>query len=144
MVLSDGMVHFLKIEKILTNLQNYLVALINEIFEYMYLWLITWKLIMYRLNMRDSMFSEISYYHVHIIWDDKCVSFSLSQKFYSDRFGEGSVQVIKDSNAVDQTKLDPLIAYIQVTYVEPYFDYYEILQRPTLFSRNYHLSKELT
>ncbi|XP_063962450.1 dedicator of cytokinesis protein 7-like isoform X1 [Lytechinus pictus] len=63
------------------------------------------------------------------------------EKFYSDRFGEGTVNTIKDSNTVDQSKLDPLQAYIQVTYVEPYFDYYEILQRPTLFSRNYNLKR---
>ncbi|XP_071486500.1 dedicator of cytokinesis protein 7-like [Diadema antillarum] len=63
------------------------------------------------------------------------------EKFYLDRFGEGTVEVIKDSNTVDKSKLDPLKAYIQVTYVEPYFDYYEILQRPTLFSRNYNLKR---
>lgn len=30
-----------------------------------------------------------------------------SQEFYSDRFGDDVVEIIKDSNPVDKNKLDP-------------------------------------
>lgn len=30
-----------------------------------------------------------------------------SQEFYTERFGEDVVEIIKDSNPVDKTKLDP-------------------------------------
>ncbi|XP_022087787.1 dedicator of cytokinesis protein 7-like isoform X2 [Acanthaster planci] len=63
------------------------------------------------------------------------------ESFYGDRFGAENVEVIKDSNPVDQTKQDPEKAYIQVTYVEPYFDFYETLQRPTFFDRNYNIRR---
>ncbi|KAM4677332.1 dedicator of cytokinesis protein 6 isoform 2-T2 [Discoglossus pictus] len=61
------------------------------------------------------------------------------EEFYSERFGEGTVQVVKDSNPVDKTKLDPNKAYIQITYVEPYFDTYEFKDRVTYFDKNYNL-----
>ena len=63
------------------------------------------------------------------------------QNFYSERFGPSAVEVIKDSNSVNREKLDVDKAYIQVTYVEPYFDYHEYLQRPTHFDRNYNIRK---
>ncbi|PIK59756.1 putative dedicator of cytokinesis protein 7 [Apostichopus japonicus] len=53
------------------------------------------------------------------------------ESFYLDRFGEGCVETIKDSNAVDRDKLDPAKAYIQITYVEPHFDFFETLHRRT-------------
>ena len=34
-----------------------------------------------------------------------------------------------------------LQAYIQITYVEPYFDLYEFRERVTYFERNYNISK---
>ncbi|XP_040270912.1 dedicator of cytokinesis protein 6 isoform X5 [Bufo bufo] len=61
------------------------------------------------------------------------------EEFYTDQFGEGTVQVVKDSNPVDKTKLDPNKAYIQITYVEPYFDTYELKDRVTYFDKNYNL-----
>lgn len=61
------------------------------------------------------------------------------QEFYIDQFGEGTVQVVKDSNHVDKTKLDPNKAFIQITYVEPYFDTYELKDRVTYFDKNYNL-----
>lgn len=36
-----------------------------------------------------------------------CESAPCSQEFYTERFGEDVVQIIKDSNPVDKTKLDP-------------------------------------
>lgn len=80
------------------------------------------------------------------------------ETFYSGRFGPENVEVIKDSNPVDVSKLDPnkgwfgfvLVtfsyfiihkAYIQITYVEPYFDSWELESRVTSFERNYNTSK---
>lgn len=40
-------------------------------------------------------------------WGCSCESAPCSQEFYTERFGEDVVQIIKDSNPVDKTKLDP-------------------------------------
>lgn len=69
--------------------------------------------------------------------------FSRLQNFYSDRFGPDVVHIIKDSNLVNVTTLDPDKAYIQITYVEPYFETYELRQRETYFERNFNISKYL-
>ncbi|XP_069915195.1 dedicator of cytokinesis protein 6 isoform X3 [Oryctolagus cuniculus] len=61
------------------------------------------------------------------------------EEFYTERFGEDVVEIIKDSNPVDKSKLDPHKAYIQITYVEPHFDTYELKDRVTYFDRNYGL-----
>ncbi|KAJ8040484.1 Dedicator of cytokinesis protein 7 [Holothuria leucospilota] len=55
------------------------------------------------------------------------------ESFYSERFGTDFVEIIKDSNTVDCKKLNPEKAYIQITFVEPYFDFYETLHRHTAF-----------
>lgn len=49
--------------------------------------------------------------------------------------------IIKDSNFVDPNSLDPDKAYIQITYVEPYFEPYEYRYRLTHFDRNFNISK---
>ncbi|XP_023572954.1 dedicator of cytokinesis protein 6 isoform X1 [Octodon degus] len=61
------------------------------------------------------------------------------EEFYTERFGDDIVEIIKDSNPVDKSKLDPQKAYIQITYVEPHFDTYELKDRVTYFDRNYGL-----
>ncbi|XP_046704166.1 dedicator of cytokinesis protein 7 isoform X20 [Silurus meridionalis] len=61
--------------------------------------------------------------------------------FYGERFGEDQVEVIKDSNPVDKCKLDPNKAFVQITYVEPYFDTYEMKDRITYFDKNYNLRR---
>ncbi|ELU18915.1 hypothetical protein CAPTEDRAFT_161690 [Capitella teleta] len=61
--------------------------------------------------------------------------------FYCDKFGEEFVHTIKDSNTVEREKLDPEKVYIQVTYVEPYFDLYELKDRITFFDKNYNLRR---
>ncbi|XP_069783324.1 dedicator of cytokinesis protein 7-like isoform X3 [Narcine bancroftii] len=61
------------------------------------------------------------------------------EEFYRDRFGEEAAEIIKDSNPVDKAKLDPNKAYIQITYVEPFFDTYELKDRITYFDKNYNL-----
>lgn len=49
--------------------------------------------------------------------------------------------IIKDSNIVDISALDSDKAYIQITYVEPYFEQYELRYRQTHFDRNFNISK---
>uniref|UniRef100_A0A8D3E0G2 Dedicator of cytokinesis 6 n=1 Tax=Scophthalmus maximus TaxID=52904 RepID=A0A8D3E0G2_SCOMX len=61
------------------------------------------------------------------------------EEFYSEKFGDEVVEIIKDSSPVDRTKLDPNKAYLQITYVEPYFDTYELKERITYFDKNYNL-----
>ncbi|KAG7268748.1 hypothetical protein CRUP_034582 [Coryphaenoides rupestris] len=61
--------------------------------------------------------------------------------FYGERFGEDQVEVIKDSNPVDKCKLDPNKAFVQITYVEPFFDTYEMKERITYFDKNYNLRR---
>uniref|UniRef100_A0A2K5EGR6 Dedicator of cytokinesis 6 n=1 Tax=Aotus nancymaae TaxID=37293 RepID=A0A2K5EGR6_AOTNA len=61
------------------------------------------------------------------------------EEFYTERFGDDVIEIIKDSNPVDKSKLDSQKAYIQITYVEPYFDTYELKDRVTYFDRNYGL-----
>jgi S-adenosylmethionine:diacylglycerol 3-amino-3-carboxypropyl transferase len=63
------------------------------------------------------------------------------QNFYAERFGTQNIVIIKDSNAVDMSTLDPEKAYIQITYVEPYFEAYELRHRVTYFDRNFNMSK---
>ncbi|NXC18034.1 DOCK8 protein, partial [Corythaeola cristata] len=67
--------------------------------------------------------------------------FSLRLGFYGQCFGEDAVEVIKDSAPVDKRKLDPNKAYIQITFVEPYFDEYEKKDRVTYFEKNFNLSR---
>ncbi|NXP70260.1 DOCK8 protein, partial [Ramphastos sulfuratus] len=63
------------------------------------------------------------------------------QGFYGQCFGEDVVEVIKDSAPVDKRKLDPNKAYIQITFVEPYFDEYEMKDRVTYFEKNFNLCR---
>ncbi|XP_040062758.1 dedicator of cytokinesis protein 7 isoform X1 [Ixodes scapularis] len=63
------------------------------------------------------------------------------ESFYSERFGSDYVEVIKDSNMVDVSRLHPEKAYIQITYVEPYFDMYELRERHTYFDKNYNIKR---
>ncbi|CAM6031703.1 unnamed protein product, partial [Sphagnum compactum] len=67
--------------------------------------------------------------------------FSRLQNFYSERFGPDVVHIIKDSNSVSVDTLDPDKAYIQITYVEPYFEPYELRQRETYFERNFNIKR---
>ena len=63
------------------------------------------------------------------------------QAFYSERFGAGNLVMLKDSNDVERDALDAEKAYIQITYVEPYFDLYEYEKRKCFFDLNYGLSE---
>jgi hypothetical protein len=64
------------------------------------------------------------------------------ENFYVQKFGPGCVEIMKDSNNVDKSGLDLAAkAYIQITYVEPYFDRWELQKCDSFFEKNYSLSK---
>lgn len=67
----------------------------------------------------------------------------LFQNFYGDKFGRDNVSIIKDSKMVELSKLNPEKAYIQITYVEPYFDNFELRDRKTIFEKNTNISTYL-
>lgn len=65
------------------------------------------------------------------------------ENYYTEKFGDGCVEIMKDSNNVDKKQLDLVSkAYIQITYVEPYFDRWESQKCVTFFEKNYSLSKQ--
>ena len=51
--------------------------------------------------------------------------------------------MIKDSNKVKPERLDQNKGHIQITYLEPYFDEYELQlkERTTLFDRSFNIRK---
>ncbi|KAL4630060.1 dedicator of cytokinesis protein 8 isoform X3 [Arapaima gigas] len=63
------------------------------------------------------------------------------ESFYSQCFGADALEIIKDSTPVDRNKLNPNKAYIQITFVEPYFDDYEMKDRLTNFEKNFNLRR---
>ncbi|XP_022112324.2 dedicator of cytokinesis protein 7 [Pieris rapae] len=67
--------------------------------------------------------------------------FSRLENFYGQRFGPDNVVIIKDSNFVDVNTLQPEKAYIQITYVEPYFEPHELRTRITHYERNYNIKR---
>ncbi|XP_050685080.1 dedicator of cytokinesis protein 7 isoform X2 [Leptidea sinapis] len=67
--------------------------------------------------------------------------FSRLENFYGQRFGAENVVIIKDSNVVDASSLQPDKAYIQITYVEPYFETHELRTRVTHYERNYNIKR---
>ena len=64
-------------------------------------------------------------------------------KSYFDKYGSDHIVMITDSNKVQSDQLDPNKGYIQITYLEPYFDEDELglPERSTLFDRNYNIRK---
>ncbi|XP_046985251.1 dedicator of cytokinesis protein 7 [Schistocerca americana] len=67
--------------------------------------------------------------------------FSRLENFYAERFGSENIVIIKDSKSVDLSSLNPEKAYIQITYVEPYFESYEMRYRVTYFDRNFNIKR---
>ena len=93
-------------------------------------------------------FSECMNFTVlmYIFFDEKVLAKlpEIAQRFehfYCDKYGKENVSIIKNSNIVEQSKLDPSKAYIQITFVEPYFDDYEMRDRVTAFEQNFNISK---
>uniref|UniRef100_A0A8D0BHX4 Dedicator of cytokinesis 10 n=1 Tax=Salvator merianae TaxID=96440 RepID=A0A8D0BHX4_SALMN len=62
-------------------------------------------------------------------------------KLYADKFGADNVKIIQDSNKVNPKDLDPKYAYIQVTYVTPYFDEKEVEERKTDFEMHHNINQ---
>ncbi|XP_045511771.1 dedicator of cytokinesis protein 7 [Colias croceus] len=67
--------------------------------------------------------------------------FSRLENFYGQRFGPENVVIIKDSNMVDPSTLAADKAYIQITYVEPYFEPHELRTRVTHYERNFNIKR---
>ncbi|VDM71098.1 unnamed protein product [Strongylus vulgaris] len=63
------------------------------------------------------------------------------ESFYTERFGKDVVEVIKDSNNVVRSSLQSTKAYLQITYVEPYFDKWERRRRLTHFERSHKIKR---
>ena len=63
------------------------------------------------------------------------------QTFYGDKSGTDNLIIINDSKAVELSTLNPEKAYVQITYVEPFFDNFELRDRVTVFERNFNISK---
>ncbi|XP_038671187.1 dedicator of cytokinesis protein 10 isoform X8 [Scyliorhinus canicula] len=62
-------------------------------------------------------------------------------KLYSDKYGTENVKMIQDSNKVNPKDLDPKFAYIQVTFVTPYFDEKELTERRTDFEKHHNIKR---
>ncbi|XP_076828066.1 dedicator of cytokinesis protein 11 isoform X3 [Brachyhypopomus gauderio] len=60
---------------------------------------------------------------------------------YGDKFGAENVRIIQDSNKVNQKDLDPKMAYIQVTFVKPYFDDKDLAERTTDFEKRHNINR---
>lgn len=60
---------------------------------------------------------------------------------YGDKFGAENVKIIQDSNKVNPKELDPKFAYIQVTFVKPYFDEKELAERITDFEKCHNINR---
>ena len=68
-----------------------------------------------------------------------CVFLLFFQTLYSEQLGKDKVEIIKDSNDVDYNKLSDKKAYIQVTYVDPYFEDWELRDRKTVFEKTFNI-----
>uniref|UniRef100_A0A8C4J5L1 DOC10 protein n=1 Tax=Dromaius novaehollandiae TaxID=8790 RepID=A0A8C4J5L1_DRONO len=62
-------------------------------------------------------------------------------KLYADKFGIENVKIIQDSNKVNPKDLDPKYAYIQVTYVTPFFEEKEAEDRKTDFEMHHNINR---
>ena len=72
----------------------------------------------------------------------RLAEFSLNlEKSYRDKYGSDHIVMIKDSNKVQTDQFDPNKGYIQITFLEPYFDEYELRlnERTTQFDRSFNI-----
>uniref|UniRef100_A0A3B3XUS6 Dedicator of cytokinesis 11 n=1 Tax=Poecilia mexicana TaxID=48701 RepID=A0A3B3XUS6_9TELE len=58
---------------------------------------------------------------------------------YGDKFGPENVKIIQDSNKVNPKELDSRFAYVQVTFVKPYFDEKEAPEKKTDFEKCHNI-----
>ncbi|KFD68798.1 hypothetical protein M514_02728 [Trichuris suis] len=98
----------------------------------------------FRVGFYGSMFGDLD--GLEFIYREPAIT-KLSEishrleSFYAERFGANSVEVIKDSNNVDRSRLSSSKAHLQITYVEPYFDKWELRRRVTNFEKNFNVNR---
>ncbi|XP_073255433.1 dedicator of cytokinesis protein 11-like [Porites lutea] len=63
------------------------------------------------------------------------------ENIYATKHGKENVKLILESSKVHAETLDSKIGYIQITYVQPYFDDEELEARPTSFERNNNIRR---
>ncbi|CAD5111868.1 DgyrCDS1134 [Dimorphilus gyrociliatus] len=63
------------------------------------------------------------------------------ENLFGAQFGRGTVEILKDSNQICRENLDPNKMYLQITYVEPFFEDFELLQRKSSFQRNFNIRR---
>nr|CDS28280.1 dedicator of cytokinesis protein [Hymenolepis microstoma] len=61
--------------------------------------------------------------------------------YYSNQLGGKPVEVIRDSKPVVDKDLSSTTAYLQITYVEPYFEEFELRKRKNETERNYGIKR---
>uniref|UniRef100_A0A3Q1J616 Uncharacterized protein n=1 Tax=Anabas testudineus TaxID=64144 RepID=A0A3Q1J616_ANATE len=60
---------------------------------------------------------------------------------YGEKFGPENVKIIQDSNKVNPKDLDSRFAYVQVTFVKPYFEEKEAPERKTDFEKCHNINR---
>uniref|UniRef100_A0A3B4V581 Dedicator of cytokinesis 11 n=1 Tax=Seriola dumerili TaxID=41447 RepID=A0A3B4V581_SERDU len=60
---------------------------------------------------------------------------------YGDKFGPENVKIIQDSNKVNPKDLDQKFAYVQVTFVKPYFEEKEAPEKKTDFEKCHNINR---
>ncbi|XP_069015259.1 dedicator of cytokinesis protein 11 isoform X1 [Embiotoca jacksoni] len=60
---------------------------------------------------------------------------------YGDKFGSENVKIIQDSNKVNPKDLDAKFAYVQVTFVKPYFEEKEAPEKRTDFEKCHNINR---
>ncbi|VDM18675.1 unnamed protein product [Hydatigera taeniaeformis] len=63
------------------------------------------------------------------------------QEFYSRQLGGKRVEIIKSSGRIIVANLDESTAYLQITYVEPFFEEFELRKRKLESERNYGIKR---
>uniref|UniRef100_A0A3B3QZ13 Dedicator of cytokinesis 11 n=1 Tax=Paramormyrops kingsleyae TaxID=1676925 RepID=A0A3B3QZ13_9TELE len=60
---------------------------------------------------------------------------------YGDKFGVENVKIVQDSSKVNAKELDSKFAYIQVTFMKPYFDEKDLSERKTDFEKSHNINR---
>ncbi|XP_029941192.1 dedicator of cytokinesis protein 11 isoform X2 [Salarias fasciatus] len=60
---------------------------------------------------------------------------------YGEKFGPENVKIIQDSNKVNPKDLDAKLAYVQVTFVKPYFEEKEAPEKKTDFEKCHNIGR---
>ncbi|XP_077597849.1 dedicator of cytokinesis protein 11 isoform X2 [Stigmatopora nigra] len=60
---------------------------------------------------------------------------------YGEKFGPENVKIIQDSNKVNPKDLDARFAYVQVTFVKPYFEEKEAPEKKTDFEKCHNINR---